>query len=325
MTSVRTATAIANPNIAYIKYWGNRDEDLRLPVNGSISMNLAGLFARTTVRFDSQLEQDQFTFNNVPTSGPALERVTRFLNIVRAMAQESVCAQVISENNFPTGAGIASSAAAFAALALAGSRAIGLELSEPELSRLARRGSGSASRSIPAGFVEWTPGSAEADSYAFSIAPPDHWDLVDCVVVLQTGHKPVGSTQGHALAPTSPLQEGRVAHAPQRLDICRRALLERDFETFAEIVELDSNLMHAVMMTSSPPLFYWEPESLLVMKEVKAWRAAGWEVCYTLDAGPNVHVICRSGAVDAVVTRLKDLPGVQQVLTARPGGPAQLV
>jgi diphosphomevalonate decarboxylase len=150
-TSNRTATAIANPNIAFIKYWGNRDEDLRLPVNGSISMNLDGLFARTTVRFDRQLEQDQFTFNNVPTTGPALERVTRFLNIVREMAGESVCAQVSSENNFPTGAGIASSAAAFAALALAGSRAIGLELSEPELSRLARRGSGSASRSIPAG------------------------------------------------------------------------------------------------------------------------------------------------------------------------------
>jgi diphosphomevalonate decarboxylase len=145
------------------------------------------------------------------------------------------------------------------------------------------------------------------------------------VVVLQTGHKPVGSTQGHALAPTSPLQAARVVHAPQRLDICRRALLERDFEAFAEIVELDSNLMHAVMMTSNPPLFYWEPGSLLVMKEVKAWRAAGWEVCYTLDAGPNVHVICRSGAVNAVVSRLKDLPGVQQVLTARPGGPAQLV
>jgi diphosphomevalonate decarboxylase len=323
--TISKVTAIANPNIAYIKYWGNRDEDLRLPVNGSISMNLDGLFARTTVRFDSQLEQDQFTFNNTPTSGPALERVTRFLNIVREMAQENVCAQVTSENNFPTGAGIASSAAAFAALALAGSRAIGLELSEPELSRLARRGSGSASRSIPSGFVEWTPGAEEADSYAFSIAPPDHWDLVDCVVVLQTGHKPVGSTQGHALAPTSPLQVGRVAHAPQRLDICRRALLERDFEAFAEIVELDSNLMHAVMMTSNPPLFYWEPESLLVMKEVKAWRATGWEVCYTLDAGPNVHVICRSGAVNAVVSRLKDLPGVQQVLTARPGGPAQLV
>jgi diphosphomevalonate decarboxylase len=116
-----------------------------------------------------------------------------------------------------------------------------------------------------------------------------------------------------------------VAHTNQRLDICRRALLERDFEAFAEIVELDSNLMHAVMMTSNPPLFYWEPESLSVMKSVKKWRASGLEACYTLDAGPNVHVICRSGAVDAVVTRLKDLPGVQQVLTARPGGPAQLV
>jgi diphosphomevalonate decarboxylase len=325
MTSDRTATAIANPNIAFIKYWGNRDDALRLPLNGSISMNLAGLVTRTTVHFDASLAQDRLTFNDQPTSGPALERVARFLDLVREMAGETSHAHVTSENNFPTGAGIASSAAAFAALALAASQAIGLELSEPELSRLARRGSGSASRSVPGGFVEWAPGETEADSFAFSIAPHDHWDLVDCVAVLQTGHKPVGSTHGHALAHTSPLQDSRVMHAPARLDACRTALLERDFSAFAQVVELDSNLMHAVMMTSTPPLFYWEPASLALIKAVPVWREEGWDVCYTLDAGPNVHVICRSEFSERVQARLASFPGVQQVLTALPGGPAHLV
>jgi diphosphomevalonate decarboxylase len=322
---LQSATAIANPNIAFIKYWGNRNDVLRLPVNGSISMNLEGLFTRTTVQFDAALAQDELVFNNTPTSGPALARVAWLLDIVREMAAERCFAQVTSENNFPTGAGIASSASAFAALALAASRAIGLELDEHELSRLARRGSGSASRSIPGGFVEWLPGDSEVDSYAVSIAPHDHWDLVDCIAVLQTGHKPVGSTQGHAIAHTSPLQAARVAQAPERLDSCRRALLECDFSAFAQVVELDSNLMHAVMMTSTPPLFYWEPISLDLIKAIPQWREEeGWEVCYTLDAGPNVHVICGAAFAGRVKARLKSIPGIHQVLTAAPGGSARL-
>lgn len=324
MSPDRTATAIANPNIAFIKYWGNRDDALRLPVNGSLSMNLDGLITQTTVRFDAALAQDELVFNGTPTSGPALARVIRFLDIIREMAAERCFANVISENNFPTGAGIASSASAFAALALAASRAIGLELSEAELSRLARRGSGSASRSIPAGFVEWLPGSAEVDSYAVSIAPKNHWDLADCIALLQTSHKPVGSTQGHAIAHTSPLQGARVTQAPERLAICRQALLEKDFSSFSNIVELDSNMMHAVMMTSTPPLIYWAPASLLIMKAVQEWRSAGCEVCYTLDAGPNVHVICRAAAAGQVKEKLEKIPGVQQVLTALPGGSARL-
>ena len=148
---------------------------------------------------------------------------------------------------------------------MAASTAAGLNLSEAELSRLARRGSGSASRSIPGGFVELQAGATDADSYSFSIAPPEHWDLVDCVVIVSAGHKKTGSTEGHALAETSPLQVARVADAPRRLDLCRRAILERDFEAFASIVELDSDMMHAVMMTSTPGLFYWQSASITVM------------------------------------------------------------
>jgi diphosphomevalonate decarboxylase len=318
-----SATAVAHPNIAFIKYWGNRDQNLRLPVNGSLSMNLDGLHARTQVTFDPELCCDDVLWINGQVKGEeALRRVSRFLDLVRQMAGSRLYARVVSENNFPMGAGIASSAAAFAALALAATRASGLELDEAGLSRLARRGSGSACRSIPAGFVEWQVGEAEPDSYAFSIAPPEHWALVDCVAVLKSGHKPVGSTEGHRFAGASPLQAARVADTPRRLAICRSAIRQRDFSALAEIIEQDSNMMHAVMMTASPALFYWEPGSLEIMKAVPTWRKAGLAAAYTLDAGPNVHVICEASTAEEVARRLHEIPGVQQIFTARPGGPA---
>ena len=320
-----TATAQANPNIAFIKYWGNRDNTLRLPSNGSISMNLDGLYTRTTVSFQPSLPYDELIINGHEVMGQGLDRIAYILDIIRGMANIHARAEVMSENNFPSGAGIASSASAFAALALSGSTAAGLNLSEPELSRLARRGSGSASRSIPGGFVEWQAGTSEEDSFAFTIAGPDHWDLMDCVAIVSAAHKKTGSTEGHSIAPTSQLQAARVADAPRRLEICHRAILERDFDAFAAIVELDSDMMHAVMMTSRPALHYWKPASLEVMHCVRGWRAEGMQVCYTVDAGPNVHVICLEDQSQVVEQKLREIPGVQNVLVARPGGAAHVV
>ncbi|MDP1546174.1 MAG: diphosphomevalonate decarboxylase, partial [Anaerolineales bacterium] len=309
----------------FIKYWGNRDNALRLPVNGSISMNLDGLFARTTVTFSASLSTDSLLINSKPVSGKGLNRVSSILDLVRGMAKINEKAEVTSENNFPAGAGIASSAAAFAALAFAGSKAAGLELSEPELSVLARRGSGSASRSIPAGFVEWQMGQAETDSFAFSIAPVDHWNLVDCIAVVSAAHKKTGSTEGHAIAGTSPLQNARVADASRRLDICRDAILNKDFEAFANIIEHDSDMMHSVMMTSNPPLMYWQPATVEIFHRVREWRASGLPVGYTVDAGANVHVICLGEYAKEVEKRLRELPEVGNVLVAGVGGAAKVV
>jgi len=320
-----TATALANPNIAFIKYWGNRDNILRLPVNGSISMNLEGLSTRTTVTFRSSMSSDRLVINGHELSGKGWDRVSYVLDIIRGVANIHDRAEVVTENNFPSGAGIASSASAFAALALAGSKAAGLDLSESELSRLARRGSGSASRSIPGGFVEWQAGTSDEDSYAFSIAGPNHWNLVDCVAIVSASHKKTGSTEGHAIAPTSPLQEARVADAPRRLGLCREAILNRDFGSFASIVELDSDMMHSVMMTSHPALYYWKPASIHVMSAVRQWRWEGIPVCYTVDAGPNVHVICPETEAHIVDKRLRGMREVTDVLVARAGGAARIV
>ncbi len=320
-----TATAQAFSNIAFIKYWGNRDNELRLPVNGSISMNLDGLFSRTTVSFQPSLPFDELIINGREVVGKGLERVSFILDLIREKAGIKMNAEVMSENNFPSGAGIASSAAAFAALALAGSKAAGLDLSERELSVLARRGSGSASRSIPAGFVEWQVGKDEKDCYAYSIAPADHWNLVDCVAIVSSSHKKTGSTEGHAIAGTSPLQNARVADAPRRLEICRNAILKKDFDAFANIIEHDSDMMHAVMMTSNPPLIYWQSATVEIFHQVREWRASGLPVSYTVDAGANVHVLCLGEYAREVEKRLREVPGVKDVLVAGVGGGARIV
>jgi diphosphomevalonate decarboxylase len=322
---MRSATAQANPNIAFIKHWGNRDESLRLPAAGSISMNLEGLHTRTTVSFQPSLPFDELIINGHEVTGAGLERVAGLLNLVRQLAALQAKAEVVTENNFPSGAGLASSASAFAALALAASEAAGLQLGEADLSRLARRGSGSACRSIAAGFVEWNVGTGDADSFAVSIAPPDHWALMDCIAVVSDARKQTSSTQGHARAATSPLQAARILDAPRRLDICRRAVLERDFDALASIIELDSDMMHAVMMTSTPALHYWMAGSLAVMASVRSWRQDGLPVCSTVDAGANVHVICPESHSQETAARLRTVAGVKDVLIARAGGAAKLV
>lgn len=320
-----SATAVAHPNIAFIKYWGNRDDALRLPANGSISMNLGMLETKTTVTFSSDLKMDKVAVNGSLLRSESFTRVSNFMGIIRALSGESRCAEIESQSNFPIGAGIASSAAAFAALAIAGSSAAGMTLSAPELSRLARLGSGSACRSIPAGFCEWLTGETDEESIAISIADETHWQLTDLIAVVSAEHKKVGSTSGHTGASTSPYQPTRVLTAPDRLMDCRNAILKRDFYPLAEISEKDSTMMHAVMMTQTPPLFYWHPVSLDIMKAVMAWREDGLPCFYTLDAGPNVHVICPSSAEFEFKDRLTKIEGIREIIASQPGGAARLI
>lgn len=320
----RRATALAHPNIALIKYWGNQHDALRLPANASLSMNLDSLHTITTVGFEDGLNNDTLTLNGTPITGPSLARVTTSLDLIRQEAGLQLAARVESESNFPIGSGIASSAAAFAALSVAGAAAAGLSPDEARLSRLARRGSGSASRSVPAGFCEWVMGSDET-SVAFSLAPPSHWDLRDVVVIVSQEHKEVGSTGGHAIAATSSLQAARVDGVEQRLKTCREALLARDLAAMGPVIEEDAVIMHAVMMSSHPPLYYWNATTMAVIQATQQWRAEGLEIYFTIDAGPNVHLICEAAQVETVEAAARRISGVQNVLTCGPGGPARLM
>jgi diphosphomevalonate decarboxylase len=322
---IQKATAEAKSNIAFIKYWGNRDNALRIPLNDSLSMNLDHATTTTTVEFDARLNDDAVTIGGKEPGGAARARVIAHLDRVRALARIDTKARVQSQNNFPTGVGIASSASAFAALSLAATRAAGIELSERELSILARQGSGSASRSIPGGFVEWIAGDRSDDSYAISIAPASHWDLRDVIAIVSTEEKPVGSTEGHAASSTSPFLATRVQLLPARFHLARRAVLDRDLARLGPLIEADALELHFVAMTSRPPIFYWSPGMVRVIQAAQQWRADGLAVFFTLDAGPNVHLICEAKDAEEIAARARAMPEVQQVIANAPGGAARLV
>jgi diphosphomevalonate decarboxylase len=313
------ATAVGCANIAFIKYWGRRDNTLRLPLNSSISMNLDRATTITTVAFDAALKADQVIIEGADRADQATRRVSEHLDRVRALVRIDTRARVMSRNSFPTGAGIASSASGFAALTVAACAAAGLELDERALTILARQGSGSACRSIPAGFVEWHTADTSEGSYAEQIAPPDHWGLCDLIAVVQMEHKKVGSSKGHELVGPSPFASARLAEAERTLPVVREAILSRDFSTFGEETEQEAIRMHCVAMTSRPSLLYWSPETVRLMHAVRSWREAGLPAYFTIDAGANVHVLCREDEAVLLDARLRALPGVLDVIPNRPG------
>jgi diphosphomevalonate decarboxylase len=317
------ATAIAHPNIAFIKYWGHVDAALHVPANPSVSMVLDCLSTRTTVDWMQGLREDEVVIDGAAASSAARVRVSEHLDRVRALAGSALRAHVRSESNFAAGAGLASSASAFAALTLAATAALGIDLSVEQLSALARLGSGSACRSIPAGFVEWTV-HPDRSSTAHSIAPPEHWALCDCIALVSTRHKEVSSISGHEAAPSSPLHAARVRYATLQAPACRRAIERRDLAALGRIAERDAVMMHAVAMTSAPPIYYWAAETMRVVRAAIEWRKVGLPVYYTIDAGPNVHCLCEARHREEVQRRLASLPGVEQVLVACPGSGARL-
>jgi diphosphomevalonate decarboxylase len=287
-------------------------------------MNLSAATTTTTVEWDTRLTDDRVLIQGCEAQGDRRTRVARHLDQIRAMAGMGTRARVTSENSFPMATGIASSASAFAALSLAATAAAGLDLTERELSSLARLGSGSACRSVPAGFSYWHAGDSHTTSYAESIASPRHWDLRDLVAVVSTTPKLVGSSDGHSLAPTSPFYVTRLETLPARLRVVKEALLARDWVRFGEAIEVEAIELHVIAMTSRPPLFYWLPETLAIMQMVHRWRAEGLLVYFTLDAGPNVHLICRADDAPVLERRLTALPYVTKVITCMPGDGVRL-
>jgi diphosphomevalonate decarboxylase len=312
-------TARAHANIALVKYWGKRDEKLFLPTNGSLSMTLDGLYTTTTVEL---AERDELVLNG-ETQGPeALGKVTRLLDLVRAMAGSKAGARVTSINQVPTAAGLASSASAFAALAGAASKAYGLALDDVALSRLARQGSGSASRSIFGGFVEWRRGERAdgLDSHGVPVVPQSHWDVRMLVTVLETAPKSVSSRVGmRRTMDTSPYYPGWIASAAADLVEAREAVLARDLAGLGAVMESSALKMHASMLAARPPFTYLQPASLAVIQAVWAWRAEGLAGFVTMDAGPNVKVLCAATDAEELAARLGALPGVEEVLVCGPG------
>jgi len=321
------AVAEAHPNIALVKYWGKRDRALNLPAVPSLSITLDRLWTRTRVRFDVAFEEDRLELNG--TCAPReLERVRPTLDRLRSLAGCELAAHVESSNNFPTAAGLASSASGFAALVVAAAGALELPLDATRLSELARRGSGSAARSIFGGFVEMRHGERPdgSDAVARPLLPPREWPLEVVVAVTDAAPKAVTSTDGmeHAAA-TSDFHEAWVSGAASDLEAARAAVLARDFEQLAAVSEASCLKMHATALAARPGLLYWNGATVEAMHAVRQLRRAGTPVFFTVDAGPQLKAVCLPGRAESVAAALGDMPGVRETLVCGLGGDAHVL
>jgi diphosphomevalonate decarboxylase len=320
------ATARAHANIALVKYWGKRDAELNLPAAGSLSLTLDALTTTTTVDFGAGAERDELELDGAPAPEPARVRLSRWLDLVRERAGTRARARVVSANDFPTASGLASSASAYAALALAATRAAGLELEPRELSILARRGSGSAARSIFGGLVLMHAGDRDADACAEPLAHDPSWALRMVIAVIGGGApKAHGSRDAmdHCAA-TSPLYPGWLESVPGDLAAARAAIDACDLDALGRVAERSALTMHAAAMAARPGILYWQPATVACLHEVRTMRAAGIPGYATIDAGPHVKVLTEAGQAGAVAARLAAIEGVTEIITSGAGGPAEL-
>lgn len=316
--------ARAHPNIALVKYWGKANDELIIPVAGSMSMTLDKFATTTTVELTTG--PDMFELNGTVADPKATQRTTVFLDLVRHLAGEAgldtamASAKVTSVNEGPTAAGMASSASGFAALAVAAADAYGLQLSTKDLSRLARRGSGSASRSLIDRFAVWQAGTSDATSFAEAIDAPD---MAMVSVTVNAKAKKVSSREGMvATRDTSPYYQAWIDITHKTLDDMIAACAADDFTRVGQLTETHAHRMHAVIQATEPPIRYLAPISWQVFDEVAAMRDGGLEAYATADAGPNVVIICRPDDAAAVATRVADYGAVE---TFAPGPGAHLV
>ena len=325
-------TARAHANIALVKYWGKRDAALNLPAAGSLSLTLAALTTTAAVEPISGAS-DELVLDGHPVTGGGLARFSAWLDVVRARAGSQDRFRAESANDFPTASGLASSASAYAALALAASRAAGLTLDARELSILARRGSGSAARSMFGGLVVMRPGSRADGSDAFaetlvSAAELDRdWPLTMVVAVVGGGR--VKSLSSRAAmehcAETSPLYEGWLAAVPGDLAAARAAIEQRDLHALGEVAEQSALTMHAAALAARPAIAYFRPATIALLDAVQELRRRGLSAFFTMDAGPHVKVLTTRDDAALVADRVGRVADVTQVITSAPGGPAELV
>jgi diphosphomevalonate decarboxylase len=319
-------TARANVNVALVKYWGKRDAALNLPATGSISLTLDGLSVESRCAFGMGAA-DACVIDGTTASPDDVAKVLRFVDLVRCQAGIEARAQVSTTSGVPSGIGLASSAAAFASLALSTSRAAGLELEPAALSALARRGSGSAARSIFGGFVEWHRGERAdgCDSFATPLLDRTAWDVRMVVAVTSTVRKAVSSRDGMQRAAASPLYPAWVETAERDLAAARRAIAARDLEALGLVTEHSALKMHAIGLAANPPLLYWRGATVECIHRVWALRNEGVRGYVTIDAGPQVKVLCDPTDAVRIAAALTDVPGVERVLTCRPGAGADVV
>jgi diphosphomevalonate decarboxylase len=325
MSTLR-ATSVAHPNIALAKYWGKRPYGKNLPAVPSLSVTLAGMSTTTTVSLVDGLTHDELVLDGKAATGRPLERVTQLLDLL-VDGGSRPRARVESQNDFPTAAGLASSASAFAALCVAGNAALRTDHPAGPLSCMARRISASAGRSLFGGFVVLPAGVEGQETLeAEPLAPSNHWDLRLVVAVTARGAKAVGSTEGMIrTAETSPLYGAWVESAPRMFDEVRAAVIAKDLDRLGPPLEQSALTMHATALAARPGLLYWNAVTMAVMQRVRELRADGLSAYFTIDAGPHVKVLVLPKDVAALEAQLNAVPGVLRTIVASPGEGARIV
>lgn len=317
----KTAFAQAHPNIALIKYWGKSDSaDHNEPAVASLSVTLDTLITQTRLTFDSSLVHDELILNH-QIDVKKLPRISENIDKLRRIAAIDWRCRIESENNFPTGAGLASSASGFAAIVAAGDRALNLGLNETQQSMLARSMSGSAARSISGGFVKIESQPAIPSDpvfgrhYAQKIASPEHWPLEVCIGVVSEKEKTIGSTEGmERTRYTSPYYDAWMQGNDTDLREAEQLILAKDFEKLADLSEFSCLKMHALAMASRPGIVYWAGATVDAMHCIRALRASGVPTFFTIDAGPQIKAICGPGYGKQVADALASVSGISRVI-----------
>ena len=323
---ITKATALANSNTALIKYWGKQDEELILPMNNSISLTIDSLSTITTVEFSERLSSDRFFLNKEEQTGNAENRVIKHLDLIRNEAKSNSKAKIVSQNNFPTAAGLASSASGFAALTLAACKALGLKKSKKELSMLTRRGSGSSTRSIFGGFVEWVKADENGHSYAKQLADKNHFDIRDIVVIFKPQKREFSTREAMKISKeTSKVFQERLNKVDFKLDEMRKAIAEKDFTSLGLIAEDDCNLVHTIAETSSPKMSFWTDETLSIIKLVNNLPKQGIEAYYTIDTGANMHILTLPKFEKEIIRILNDISYIVRTIVCKPGDGAKII
>lgn len=305
-------TVRAHTNIALIKYWGKKDNALKIPHNSSLSLTLDQFYTETRVEYDASLTQDQFMLDGEWVDDKTSQRVYWFMDRIRERYGIQGYARIISENHVPKEAGLASSASAFAALAKAAT--LDLNLDDREISRLARLGSGSASRSVYGDFVRWNRGTSDEDSFAEPIAMEPWSDFRMIVCILNDQIKPFSSTDAmNTTVADSPYYESWVASTEADLVQLEEAVKNHDIDRVGEIAQTNALKMHASLMAVN--MWYFEPMTVEIMNRVRQLQKS-IPAYFTMDAGPNVKIMTTAAHVDSI---LESLPPTVTTVVCKSG------
>jgi diphosphomevalonate decarboxylase len=302
---------IASPSLALIKYWGKKKTSANLPATPSLAVTLGGLETETQV----YLGPKDYVLLDGRAQDP--ERFQPFFDHLRRSLKTDQHFQVRTRNNFPSAAGLASSSSGFAALTCAAARATGRTMSPEALSELARYGSASASRAVFGGFVLLPAGARRAQA----LLPAEHWpELRILVAVVSENAKPVSSRTAMALSrESSPYYRAWIRSSRKLIPEAVSALKRRDIEALGKMVRLSYSRMHAVMLASDPPLTYWVPRTLTVLQACEQLRKQGTGVWETMDAGPQVKILCLNADVPRIKRVLSEQNEGLRIIEAYPG------